>query len=125
MASDKEGREEPPPDLAPYEFFDREWVQKWWVDKGLLVENDIFVVRGRFLIEARDEVLTYVLPLPFFEFQVHNEHAMQLFKRVNLLEYFTLPAWGMDLQSAWELVNSIDNSNNCVITGLDGMLVYW
>lgn len=97
MASDEAGREKPPPYMASYEFFDMEWVHKCWVEEGLLVASDIFVVRGRFLTEVRDEVLTYGLPLAFFEFQVHNDRAMLLFERVNLLRYFTLPAWGVDL----------------------------
>lgn len=51
---------------------------------------------------------------------MENDHTRELFERVNLLRYFTLPAWGVELQRAWELVNTIDADNRCLITRLDG-----
>ena len=71
--------------------------QECYIDKPTLQAYNIGVFTGTFKTEDDKVWSVTILPEEIRQIQVHTD-AMAIYTKVGLESYFSLPAWGMDVQ---------------------------
>lgn len=94
-------------------------MQTCFVDKRVLDEHGTCVFQGQFFDKDKVRCTYTTVPDSFVKVQKDKKY-IDLFKRVGLDGYFSLPPCGVDLQRSYELLSSIDKDGNAKITDLDG-----
>ena len=60
-----------------------------------------------------------ILPEEIRQIQVHTD-AMAIYTKVGLESYFSLPAWGMDVQKACQLITTLQDDGSASIQDVQG-----
>ena len=84
------------------------------MDKQTLQAYNIGVFTGTFKTEE-DKVWTVTILLEEFrQIQVHTD-AMEIYTKVGLESYFSLPSWGMDILWAHQLITTLQEDQTATI----------
>ena len=86
-------------EVGPYEITKIVPTQECYIDKPTLQSYNIGVFTGTFKTEDEKVWSVTILPEEIRQIQVHTD-AMAIYTKVGLESYFSLPAWGMDVQKA-------------------------
>ena len=110
-------------ECAPFEIAKVIPAQECYVDKATLQAFDITVFTGSFKTETDVVGTISIWPEEFRRIQAHDDDAMAVFSRVGLDPYFSLPAWGVDVERAYQLLSTIEEDGSATIRGSDGQAV--
>ena len=101
-------------EVGPYKITKIVPAQECYVDKQTLQAYNIGVFIGIFKME-QDKVWTVtILPEEIRQIQVHTD-AMAIYTKVGLESYFSLLAWGMDVQKAHQLITSLQEDGRATM----------
>ena len=90
-----------------------------FVEKKVLDKHNTCVFQGQFYDKDKTRCTYTALPDSFARVQRKKE-CMEIFKKVGLDGYFSLPPYGIDLKRSYELLSTIDKDGNTKIMDLDG-----
>ena len=109
--------------VGSYTLYSPLYTKNYIMDEARLVSNNEKVLWGFFLTDTREEVTIMIPMRNFFALRTVGPPKMLMFKKANMVGYFNLLPWGVDLHRAWELIKIFDVDDNFCITGLHGHLM--
>ena len=77
------------------------YTNRCFVDKEILNEHGVGVLRASFENENQEEIVVHVPTSEFFELHNLSEDNLELWEHMNLQGFFELPAWGPDYMRAY------------------------
>ena len=93
-------------EVGPFEITKVIPAQECYIDKPTLQAYNMGVFTGTFKTEDDKVWSVTILPEEIRQIQVHAD-AMAIYTKVGLESYFSLPAWGMDVQKAHQLLSTL------------------
>ena len=93
-------------------------VQECYVDKATLHAYKLAVFTGSFKTEADTVWSVTILPEEFWQYNKHGA-CSDIFSKVGLGGYFSLPAWGMDIKRCYQLLETLNEDGEATIDGPD------
>ncbi|KAI5066693.1 hypothetical protein GOP47_0019317 [Adiantum capillus-veneris] len=113
-----------PPVHGPFELYNKEFVQKCYLDECLLQAKDIWILRAYLQTPNNQLATTHIPTLESFALHTLDPDTVHTFRALNLDGYFSLPAWGPDIQRAYEVIHTYDpRTGDIRITDFDGVQV--
>ena len=101
-------------EVGPYKIAKIVPAQECYIDKPTLQAYNIGVFIGTFKTEEDKVWSVTISPEEIRQTQVHTD-AMAIHTKVGLESYFSLPAWGMDVQKAHQLITSLQEDGMATI----------
>ncbi|MCO5568147.1 hypothetical protein L7F22_021843 [Adiantum nelumboides] len=113
-----------PPSHSPFELYNKEFVQKCYLDECLLQAKDIWILRAYLQTPKNQLATTHIPTLESFALHTLDQDTVQTFRALNLDGYFSLPAWGPDIQRAYEVIHTHDpRTGDIMVTDFNGVQV--
>ena len=109
-------------EVGPYKITKIVPSQECYRDKQTLQAYNIGVFTSTFKIEEDKVWSVTILPEEIRQIQVHTD-AMAIYTKVGLESYFSLPAWGMDVQKAHQLITTLQEDGTATIQDAQGQEV--
>ena len=106
-------------DSVPYEIAKVVPAQECYVDRETLVGNSLAMFTGSFKTPQEDIWTVTLFPEEFSRMQSHPD-IMEVYAKLGLSAFFSLPAWGTDIKRCHQLLDTLQDDGEAIIDGPGG-----